>query len=109
MNDVARRHNKTIGTEDGTRFGNGDTLEQITKPKTPYDTVRGIEQRGIEENPLLGKQKEKVRGNKIKGMSEQKQKTQTGKKRLKQADALLKGRKPSQMPTLDKLQFNDCP
>jgi RHS repeat-associated protein len=106
--DVARRHSKTQGTVDGARFGEGDTLEQITKPKTPYDTVRGVEQRGIEENPLLGKQKEKVRGNKINGMSEKKQKTIAGKKRLKRADALLKGRKPSQMPTLDSLKYSDC-
>jgi hypothetical protein len=89
-------------------FGEGDTLERITKPKTPYDTVRGVEQRGIEENPLLGKQNKKVRGNKINGISEKKQKTTAGKRRLKRSDAMLKGRKPSEMPTLDSLKYNGC-
>jgi hypothetical protein len=108
MQDVVTRHGKTIGTDDGARFGKGDSIEQITI-KTPYDTVRGIEQRGIEQNPLLGRQNKKVRGNKISGISEKKQKTKAGKKRLKQADTLLKGRKPSEMPTLKSLKHSDCP
>ena len=48
MQDVARRHANTVG-DDGARFGDGDTLFVKTPPKTPRNTVRGIEQRGIEE------------------------------------------------------------
>ena len=66
MQDVARRHSNTHGT-DGARFGEGDTLQRKTMVGTDYDTVRGVEQRGISENTLIGKGNNKVRGNKING------------------------------------------
>lgn len=76
---------------------------------TDYDTVRGVEQRGISENTLIGKGNNKVRGNKINGISETKQKTRKGKQRLNKADEILKGRKVSELPTLDELKFkNSC-
>ena len=54
MQDVARRHANTVG-DDGARFGDGDTLFVKTPPKTPRNTVRGIEQRGIEEKNIRKK------------------------------------------------------
>ena len=108
MQDVARRHSNTHGT-DGARFGEGDTLQRKTMVGTDYDTVRGVEQRGISENTLIGKGNNKVRGNKINGISETKQKTRKGKQRLNKADEILKGRKVSELPTLDELKFkNSC-
>lgn len=89
MQDVARRHSNTHGTD--------------------YDTVRGVEQRGISEKTLIGKGNNKVRGNKINGISETKQKTRKGKQRLNKADEILKGRKVSELPTLGELKFkNSC-
>ena len=88
MQDVARRHAGTKG-KDGARFGEGDTLKRKTPVNTDNDTVRGIEQRGINENKLLGRGNENVRGNKINGISEAKQKTIIGKKRLANADSYL--------------------
>ena len=71
LSDVARRHAGTKGA-DGTRFGNGDTLVQITKPQiTSYAAARGVEQFGImnSSTPLLGYRSTNVRGNKIAGIS----------------------------------------
>ena len=90
MQDVARRHANTKGS-DGVRFGQGDTLQKKTDIGTNYDAVRGIEQRGIAENNLLGRGSDKVRGNKINGISETKQKTRIGRKRLSNADKILNG------------------
>ncbi len=104
MQDVANRHSKTIGT-DGARFGEGDTLQRKTEVGTKKDIVRGVEQRGVEENNLLGRNSDKVRGNKINGISEAKQETTIGRKRLKAADVLLNGKKVSELPTLDELKF----
>lgn len=104
MQDVARRHANTKGS-DGVRFGQGDTLQKKTDIGTNYDAVRGIEQRGIAENNLLGRGSDKVRGNKINGISETKQKTRIGRKRLSNADKILNGRKVSELPTLDELKF----
>ncbi|WP_324712970.1 hypothetical protein [Flavobacterium columnare] len=104
MQDVANRHSKTTGT-DGARFGEGDTLHRKTAVGTNYDTVRGVEQRGIAENDLLGRNSDKARGNKINGISEAKQGTKKGKNRLKAADSLLDGKKLSELPTLDELKF----
>ena len=109
LEDVARRHATTEGT-DGARFGKGDTLQRKTKVGTPKDTVRGIEQIGIEENSLLGRGSSEVRGNKINGISEAKQKTKAGQRRLKAANALLASNrvgKVSDLPTLDEIKFND--
>lgn len=107
MSDVARRHSNTKGT-DGARFGPGDTMSQITAPGTDPDAVRGIEQRGTEQKPLLGRGSDKARGNKINGMSEAKQKTARGRARLTSGDNLLNGRKPSEMPALKKLKAKTC-
>ncbi|WP_458138936.1 hypothetical protein [Methylomonas sp. YC3] len=60
------------------RFGAGDKISQVTPNGTPYDTVRGIEQRGIAENELLGRGSSNVRGNKINGISEVKQNSVQG-------------------------------
>ena len=70
LNDVARRHAGTKGT-DGVRFGKGDTIIRITPKGTQKPTVRGIEQFGIEDSstPLLGYESNSVRGNKINGIS----------------------------------------
>lgn len=71
MMDVARRHSNTVGT-DGARFGHGDKMVQITKPKlTTSSMARGVEQFGIDNSsvPLLGAGNSKVRGNKIDGIS----------------------------------------
>ena len=106
LQDVARRHAGNQG-KDGARFGEGDTLKRKTPINTDYDTVRGIEQRGIGENKLLGRGNENVRGNKINGISEAKQKTIIGKKRLANADSYLLGKKASELPTLDELNYND--
>ena len=109
MQDIARRHANTVG-DDGARFGDGDTLFVKTPPKTPRNTVRGIEQRGIEEKKILGKNNVNVRGNKINGISEQKQKKKKGKQRLRDADKFLKEnnvKKVSQLPNLDSLTFNE--
>ena len=108
MADVARRHSNTTG-EDGPRFGQGDTLNQITAPGTDPDAVRGIEQRGIEVRPLLGRGSDQARGNRIRGISEAKAGTPKGIERLAQGDAVLAGRKPSQMPVLDQLPKAGCP
>ena len=106
LQDVARRHAGTQG-KDGVRFGEGDTLKRKTPINTDYDIVRGIEQRGISENKLLGRRNENVRGNKINGISEARQKTIIGKKRLANADNYLSGKKPSELPTLDELNYDD--
>ena len=106
LQDVARRHAGTQG-KDGVRFGKGDTLKRKTPINTDYDIVRGIEQRGISENKLLGRRNENVRGNKINGISEARQKTIIGKKRLANADNYLSGKKPSELPTLDELNYDD--
>jgi hypothetical protein len=71
--------------------------------------VRGIEQRGIAENPLLGRGSENVRGNKINGISETKQATQTGMERMDAANRILDGRRASEMPVLDSLKASTCP
>lgn len=42
---------------------------------------------------------------KINGISETKQKTRIGRKRLSNADKILNGRKVSELPTLDELKF----
>ncbi len=52
------------------------------------------EQRGISENKLLERRNENVRGHKINGISEARQKTIIGKKRLSNADNYLSGKKP---------------
>lgn len=67
LSDVARRHAGTKGA-DGTRFGNGDTLVQITKPQiTSYAAARGVEQFGImnSSTPLLGYRSTNVRAIKL--------------------------------------------
>ena len=104
MEDVARRHSNTTGT-DGARFGEGDTMQRKTKVGTPKDAVRGEEQRGVAENDLLGSGSDNARGNKINGMSDTKQKTRIGRQRLSDADKILKGKKVSELPTLDELKF----
>ena len=104
MQDVANRHSKTTGT-DGARFGEGDTMQRKTGVETDPEEVKGIEQRGIAENDLLGRGSDKVRGNKINGMSEAKQGKEKGKRRLNLADKLLKGKKVSELPTLEELKF----
>ena len=106
LQDVERRHAGTQG-KDGVRFGEGDTLKRKTPINTDYDIVRGIEQRGISENKLLERRNENVRGNKINGISEARQKTIIGKNRLSNADNYLSGKKPSELPTLDELNYDD--
>ena len=106
LQDVERRHEGTQG-KDGVRFGEGDTLKRKTPINTDYDIVRGIEQRGISENKLLRRRNENVRGNKINGISEARQKTIIGKKRLSNADNYLSGKKPRELPTLDELNYDD--
>lgn len=61
---------------------------------------------------ILGKNNNNVnvRGNKINGISEQKQKKKKGKQRLRDADKFLKEnnvKKVSQLPNLDSLTFNE--
>ncbi len=106
LKDVGRRHAKTKGT-DGARFGTGDKLVRVTPVGTDYDVVRGIEQRGTEENTLLGRKSKKARGNKIAGISEAKQKTDEGIRRMIAGDNFLNGQKASQLPALDELEFKD--
>ena len=108
MNDVARRHSKNVGT-DGARFGKTDTMRQVTAPGSDADMVRGIEQRGVSENPLLGRKSPLRRGNLIDGISGAKQKTDIGKERLAAADAHLNGRKVSELPSLSELKLKPCP
>ena len=55
--------------------------------------------------PEYARGSDKVRGNKINGISETKQKTRIGRKRLSNADKILNGRKVSELPTLDELKF----
>ncbi|WP_041557812.1 MULTISPECIES: RHS repeat-associated core domain-containing protein [Cellulophaga] len=104
MQDVANRHSKTTGT-DGARFGEGDTMQRKTGVGTDPNAVRGIEQRGIAENDLLGRGSDKARGNKINGISEAKQGKAKGQLRLNSADDILNGKKVSELPTLDELKF----
>ena len=94
--DITRRHSNTIGS-DGARFGPTDVIERTTPVGTDPDIVRGIEQRGIQENELLGRGNENVRGNKINSISETNQQTRTGQHRLNEADKYLDGRKPSEL------------
>lgn len=103
MADVGRRHAGTTGA-DGARFGPTDTLNRITPVGTDKDAVRGIEARGTGEGSLLGYGSENVRGNKIHGMSLDKQATEEGVERLAAGEKLLDGRKPSEMPTLETLE-----
>ncbi|MFD1602892.1 DUF6531 domain-containing protein [Flavobacterium artemisiae] len=105
MEDVAKRHAKTDGT-DGVRFGEGDKMTRVTDVGSDRDLVRGIEQRGVEENDLLGYNSDKARGNKINGISEAKQKKPKGIERLALADDLLGGKKVSELPSLQELEFN---
>ncbi|WP_347986284.1 DUF6861 domain-containing protein [Methylomonas sp. AM2-LC] len=102
MQDVINRHANNIGS-DGARFGEGDTITQVTAYGTDYDLVRGIEQRGIEENNLLGRGSDDVRGNLINGISEAKQSTPKGISRLDDADVFLSQKgvsKVSELPAL---------
>jgi RHS repeat-associated protein len=105
MEDVAKRHAKTDGT-DGVRFGEGDKMTRVTEVGSDKDLVRGIEQRGVEENDLLGYNSDKARGNKINGISEAKQKKPNGIRRLEKADNLLNGKKVSALPSLQELEFD---
>ncbi|MCC9020626.1 DUF6531 domain-containing protein [Flavobacterium lipolyticum] len=105
MEDVAKRHAKTDGT-DGVRFGEGDKMTRVTRVGSEKDLVRGIEQRGVEENDLLGYNSDKARGNKINGISEAKQAKPKGIERLSLADDLLDGRKVSELPSLQELEFD---
>jgi hypothetical protein len=105
MEDVAKRHAKTEGT-DGARFGEGDKMSRVTEVGSEKDLVRGIEQRGAEENKLLGYNSDKARGNKINGISEAKQGTPKGRERLGLADDLLDGKKVSDLPSLQELEFD---
>ncbi|PKH51591.1 hypothetical protein CXF68_13255 [Tenacibaculum sp. Bg11-29] len=82
-------------------------MRRVTDVGTNPNAVRGVEQRGIAENDLLGRGSDKARGNKINGVSEAKQGKVKGKNRLNLADAELKGKKPSQKPSLDELNFKD--
>ncbi|HET8935527.1 MAG TPA: RHS repeat-associated core domain-containing protein, partial [Polyangiales bacterium] len=107
MAGVARRHAANEGT-DGVRFGAGDTMTQITPSGTAYDAVRGIEQRGIAENALLGRNSGLARGNLINGMSEARQASPTGQARLRAADDILDGRRASEMPALNTLAARVC-
>lgn len=108
MNDVARRHGNNVGTY-GARFGEGDTMRRVTAPGTNPNTVRGIEQRGVSENILLGRKSPLRRGNAIDGISAAKQKTEVGMQRLGAADAYLDGKKVSELPSLSELKFKTCP
>ena len=108
MADVGCRHGKNVGT-DGARFGEGDTMRQVTAPGSSPDMVRGIEQRGVSENTLLGRKSPLRRGNAIEGISEAKQKTIEGKTRLAAADAHLNGRKVRELPSLSELKAKTCP
>lgn len=107
MGDVARRHGNNVGT-DGARFGAGDTMRRVTPPGTPVNTVRGIEQRGVSENPLLGRKSPLRRGNAIEGIFVPKQNTLAEKQRLAAADAYLDGKKVSEMLSLSELKFKPC-
>jgi RHS repeat-associated protein len=105
MADVARRHGNNVGA-DGARFGKGDTMNRVTPVGTNANAVRGVEQRGVAENPLLGRGSVDRRGNAINGISEAKQGTVTGKARLTAGDATLNGKKPSEMPSLEELKHS---
>jgi RHS repeat-associated protein len=107
MEDVAARHSKTQGS-DGSRFQAGDSMHQITPNKTPKDTVRGVEEAGTQERPLLGRGTKRARGNKIAGISAKKQKTAEGKKRMKAGRTLLAGRKLGDLPRLRTLKKGGC-
>ncbi len=76
---VRNRHAGTSGV-DGQRFdptgkngganGRPDRIVQTSPKGTPYETARGIEQTGIEENNnLLGRNSDQARGNKINGVN----------------------------------------
>ncbi|MFK1798104.1 RHS repeat domain-containing protein, partial [Bacteroides fragilis] len=89
INDVARRHAGTKGT-DGPRFGEGDTIVQITKKGTDRLIVRGIEQVGIDNSSvsLLGYRSDNVRGNKINGIRDKN--SEKGKLYMRSAEKKLK-------------------
>jgi RHS repeat-associated protein len=104
LSDVMRRHGKNKGV-DGARFRAGDTITQVTPKGTDIDTVRGIENAGVREKPILGRGSPKVRGNTIQGISDAKLDTPKGIVRANAANSYLESHgvnKVSSLPSLDK-------
>ncbi|AAY40019.1 RHS repeat domain-containing protein [Pseudomonas syringae] len=104
LSDVMRRHGKNKGV-DGARFRAGDTITQVTPKGTDIDTVRGIENAGVREKPILGRGSPKVRGNTIQGISDANLDTPKGIVRTNAANSYLESHgvnKVSSLPSLDK-------
>ncbi|RMT63068.1 hypothetical protein ALP45_200040 [Pseudomonas coronafaciens pv. atropurpurea] len=104
LSDVMRRHGKNEGV-DGARFRAGDSITQVTPKGTDIDTVRGIENAGVREKPVLGRGSPKVRGNTIQGISDANLDTPKGTVRTNAANSYLESHgvsKVSSLPGLDK-------
>ncbi|MEE5041684.1 RHS repeat-associated core domain-containing protein [Pseudomonas alliivorans] len=99
LSDVMRRHGNNVGA-DGARFGAGDSITQVTPKGTDYNTVRGIENSGVRENPILGRGSVNVRGNTIQGMADNKLSTEQGRIRVSAAENYLEGKGVSKVSAL---------
>ncbi|MEE5167405.1 RHS repeat-associated core domain-containing protein, partial [Pseudomonas alliivorans] len=109
LSDVMRRHSNNVGADKLPRFGEGDSITQVTPKGTPYDTVRGIENAGIREKPVLGRGSRSVRGNTIQGMADDKLLTQKGEARVGAANEHLNRQgvsKVSSLPSIETRQFS---
>ncbi|WP_193395391.1 RHS repeat-associated core domain-containing protein, partial [Pseudomonas syringae] len=103
LSDVMRRHGKNEGA-DGVRFGTGDSISQITPRGTDYDVVRGIENAGVREKPILGRGSANVRGNIIHGMADDKLPTEKGRARVAGANNYLEGKGVSKVSSLSPIE-----
>lgn len=86
LDDVMRRHNNNVGADGNARFGEGDSIHRTTPVGTDYDIVRGVENSGIREKDILGRNSNNVRGNLIQGISDEKLKTPEGMARVAAAN-----------------------
>ena len=107
MADVIRRHSSNTGY-DGVRLGSGDTINQVTPHGTDPKIVRGIEDSGIREKPLLGRGSGNVRGNVINGISDAKKIKAEGIKRARAAIAYLKSMGVDKVSKLKSLASKKC-
>ena len=107
MADVIRRHSSNTGY-DGVRLGSGDTINQVTPHGTDPKIVRGIEDSGIREKPILGRGSGKVRGNVIYGISDAKRRTIAGMERVAAAVEYLKSMGVDKVSKLKSLASKKC-
>jgi RHS repeat-associated protein len=108
LEDVMRRHGNTEGI-DGKRFRPGDRINQVTPHGTPRDVARGIENAGIRERTVLGRNSPKVRGNKIHGISDAKARTTRGQRRVGAANRHLRAQGVSKVSALPALASRRAP